>query len=359
MLNGHQPRRLVPAILTAGVTVAALVVATPSVGQADPEPTRQSLNQVMAQVDDLEEKAEIATERANELRDEVRQIRARVEALSGDVDRERKAVDELRVQVGQFAAAQYRAGGIDTTTALFLADAPDDFLSRLSTTETVNEQQSGSLAVLRSRQKAFDEKQAAAQAELTRLQQVQSDAKAKRSEADQKLAESRELLARLTAAQRERVRQREAAAERASRSGDRTGGSTGDGTGGEDGPVELPPASGRGATAVAFAKAQLGKPYVFGAAGPGAYDCSGLTMAAWAAAGVSLPHSSRNQYYSVSHKVSISQLQPGDLVIFYSSMHHVGIYVGNGMVIHAPHTGDVVRYAPLSYMPFAGAVRPG
>ena len=98
---------------------------------------------------------------------------------------------------------------------------------------------------------------------------------------------------------------------------------------------------------------------MFGAAGPNAYDCSGLTMAAWNAAGVSLPHSSRNQYASVSTKVSSSDLWPGDLVIFYSTMHHVGIYAGGGMVIHAPNSRSVVKYEQVSNMPFAGAVRPG
>ena len=85
---------------------------------------------------------------------------------------------------------------------------------------------------------------------------------------------------------------------------------------------------------MAFAKAQVGKPYIWAAAGPNAYDCSGLTMAAWGKAGVVMAHGSRDQYADFP-KVSSSQLQPGDLVLFYSDMHHVGIYVGNGMVIHA------------------------
>ena len=360
MLNGPVPRRVVPGALVAAA-VSLVLVLIPGAGQADPAPT---ISQVRAQVHDLQEQAEMAAESANELRDQVKEIRTQLVVLNADVTRQQKAVDERRAQVGQFAAAQYRAGGIDTTTQLFLAKAPDDFLARLSTTESVNQQQAGSLATLAAEQKKLDEKKAAEKAELQRLAQAKESSDAKYKEAAEKLREGKALLARLTERERQRLaaidaaqERRQAAAVRASRDEQR-----------ESQPSQTQtqtqtqtdvPASGRGAVALAFAKAQLGKPYVFGAAGPNAYDCSGLTMAAWAAAGVSLPHSSRNQYYSVSTKVSISDLRPGDLVIFYSTMHHVAIYAGNGMVIHAPHTGSVVKYEQMSYMPFAGAVRPG
>jgi cell wall-associated NlpC family hydrolase len=120
------------------------------------------------------------------------------------------------------------------------------------------------------------------------------------------------------------------------------------------------PASGRAKLAVNFAYAQLGKPYEWAADGPGSYDCSGLTMAAWRAAGVSLPHSSGMQYGYGTH-VSQSQLQPGDLVFFYSPISHVGLYIGGGKMIHAPRPGDVVKITSISgsYMPYVGATRPG
>jgi peptidoglycan DL-endopeptidase CwlO len=106
------------------------------------------------------------------------------------------------------------------------------------------------------------------------------------------------------------------------------------------------PASGRAAAAVQFALAQVGDAYVYGAAGPDAWDCSGLTMGAWAAAGVSLPHSSSAQMGS-GMPVSASQLQPGDLVFYYSPVSHVGIYAGDGRVLNASRTGQPVKYSKL------------
>ena len=115
----------------------------------------------------------------------------------------------------------------------------------------------------------------------------------------------------------------------------------------------------RGAAAVAFAKAQLGKPYKYGSSGPGSFDCSGLTLSAWKAAGVTLPRTSQQQF-AIGTKVAKADLRPGDLVFFYSSKPtHVAIYVGDGVLIHAPRAGKDVEYSKLTYMPFSGARRPG
>jgi peptidoglycan DL-endopeptidase CwlO len=118
-----------------------------------------------------------------------------------------------------------------------------------------------------------------------------------------------------------------------------------------------PPVKAGAATAVNTAKAQLGKPYQWGGAGPDNFDCSGLTMYAWHAGGVLLPHSAAMQYDAIAH-ISVSQLQPGDLVFFYTPIEHVGIYVGGGQMIDAPYTGAVVRYDSI-YNPYlVGAGRP-
>ncbi|MFF7246962.1 NlpC/P60 family protein [Embleya sp. NPDC008237] len=115
--------------------------------------------------------------------------------------------------------------------------------------------------------------------------------------------------------------------------------------------------SSKAAQAVAFAKAQIGKPYVYGATGPNAYDCSGLVQAAYKSAGISLPRVTNDQFAADPH-VSVANLQPGDLVFFYSGISHVGIYIGDGKMVHAANPRKPVEIASISTMPIAGATRP-
>ena len=129
----------------------------------------------------------------------------------------------------------------------------------------------------------------------------------------------------------------------------------------DTGPITAPPpVSGEGASAaIAAAESVLGTPYVYAGASPEqGFDCSGLTMWSWAHGGVSLPHSSAAQYAALPH-VDKSQLQPGDLVFFYNPIHHVGLYVGGGMMIDAPHTGTVVQRRAVEWSVYTGAARPG
>ncbi len=120
----------------------------------------------------------------------------------------------------------------------------------------------------------------------------------------------------------------------------------------------VPVAGSKGKRALAFAKAQLGKPYKWAGVGPNSYDCSGLVLAAWRSVGVSMPRTSQQQFRS-GHRILKSQLRAGDLVFFYgSSPSHVGLYAGDGMIIHSPRPGKRVEYMKMSYMPYSGAVRP-
>nr|WP_237534487.1 C40 family peptidase [Streptomyces sp. SID3343] len=123
-------------------------------------------------------------------------------------------------------------------------------------------------------------------------------------------------------------------------------------------PAKDVPASGRAAAAIAFAKAQIGKPYAPRGTGPGSYDCSGLTQASWKAANVNL---SRTTWTQVNDgpRISKSALQPGDLVFFFADNSHVGIYIGGGQIVHAPRPGKNVTIAPVDSMSFYAAVRPG
>ena len=122
----------------------------------------------------------------------------------------------------------------------------------------------------------------------------------------------------------------------------------------------VPASNSRAAAAVAFAQAQIGKPYIFGATGPGGYDCSGLTMSAWKAAGVTIPRTATAQMQGLK-AVPASAAEPGDLVFFYgdsSYVNHVGLYIGGGMVIHASRPGSPIAIAPVSSMPVVSYARP-
>ncbi|GAA2757711.1 C40 family peptidase [Actinopolymorpha rutila] len=361
---------------TTTATLAALVALPGSSSYA--EPSTRSISEVRQQVDDLYAKAEKVTEQANELGDKMTVINRRVRSLDADVSRQQQRVSALRGNIGQFAAAQYRAGNVDMTAQLAVSKDPNEYLARMRTVKVVDAQQGDMLRQLQEGQKRLAEQRAARSAELASYREAKSQADARRKTALKNAAEAKALLARLTAEQKrriaaaERAAQEKAAREQAAREKAQARSTRGSGSGGRTTPksdlpsnpgpaprpAPVPSGSGRGATALAFAKAQLGEPYVFGADGPNSWDCSGLTMGAWRSAGVSLPHSSRSQY-AISTKISKSQLQPGDLVLFYSDRHHVGIYAGNGMVIHAPRPGKTVEYIKMKYMPYAGAVRPG
>ncbi|MDX6202290.1 MAG: peptidoglycan DL-endopeptidase CwlO [Frankiales bacterium] len=202
--------------------------------------------------------------------------------------------------------------------------------------------------------KAAEAAAAAALAEAQKAAAAAAAAKAAaEQEAAQRAADQRRQAAVKAAAQRQASAQESTGG--SSGGGSSGGGSSGGGSSGGSSGSAGPPSS-RAATAVAAAYQQLGAPYDWAADGPAAFDCSGLTAYAWAAAGVTLPHSSQAQFGVGAH-VSRSQLAPGDLVFFGSPIHHVGIYVGNGNMIDAPQTGDVVRVQSINRSDYAGAVR--
>jgi cell wall-associated NlpC family hydrolase len=188
----------------------------------------------------------------------------------------------------------------------------------------------------------LDQDKAEASADLQQVQKTRDQMAQKKADIDAKEKQAQSLLDSLTPAQHTQYVQQQTQQNQQNLKP----------------PTTLPPASNaRAGIAVAFAKSQLGKPYVYGADGPSSFDCSGLTMAAWGAAGVSMSHSSSAQAYEFP-QVSLADAQPGDLFIYYGSLHHVGIFVGHGVVVHAPYPGTTVQYAPASSMPIAMIVRP-
>ena len=341
--------------LLAGLLLAIFGISVlPGAAAAGP---KANLNQVQRQVDQLNRQAEQAAERYNtakvELTDTTRQLRAARNKYAAT----KRRLDAMQVLVGRIAVASYKSGGLDSSVQLLLSDNPTGFLRQAADLTQVTKHQDHLLADMQSARlsAAVDRKAVAEQ--QARAQDLQSKIAAEKRTVEGKLATAQALLGRLQAKQRLQLMSiRQAATDRAlgARS-DAMRASRSSRNG--DFPTYDGPASGRAAVAVKTAFAQLGDPYVWGAAGPGSFDCSGLTMYSWGAAGVSLPHSSSAQYSVVQH-VAISDLQPGDLVFYYSPISHVGIYIGGGRVIDAPYPGLSVHISGLNSMPLVGAGRP-
>ncbi|MDQ1601128.1 MAG: peptidoglycan DL-endopeptidase CwlO [Actinomycetota bacterium] len=341
--------------LLAGLLLAVFGISVlPGAAAAGP---KANLNQVQRQVDQLNHQAEQAAERYNtakvKLTDTTRQLRAARNKYAAT----QRRLDAMKVLVGRIAVASYKSGGLDSSVQLLLSDDPTEFLRQAADLTQVTKHQDHLLVDMQAaRLSAAVDRKAVAEKQA-RAQDLQGEIAAEKRTIEGKLATAQALLGRLEAKQRAQLMSiRQAATDRAlgARSDAmRASRSSRDG----DFPTYDGPASGRAAVAVKTAFAQLGDPYQWGAAGPGSFDCSGLTMYSWGAAGVSLPHSSSAQYSAVPH-VSISNLQPGDLVFYYSPISHVGIYIGGGRVIDAPYPGLSVHISGLYSMPLVGAGRP-
>ena len=327
---------------------------------AGPTFADQDVESVQTRVDALYHQAEVASERYNDARLEMKRARTRLGALESDLRRQQARVDDVRKQVAASVVTQYQGQALSSTTQVLLSDDPDSFLSQLSTISEYNDQQSQIMADFAVQAKQLELRQAAAEREVRRIAATKEQLGAEKAEIDDKAARAKELLGTLKAEEAAKAR----AAARASRSADRAAAASAAAPSAPEAAAPAPasatapaPASGRAAAAVAYALAQVGDAYVFGAAGPSAFDCSGLTMMAWRQAGVSLPHSSSAQMGSGT-PVSQSQLQPGDLVFYYSPVSHVGMYIGNGQMVHAATSGQPVKVASLDSMgSFSGARR--
>lgn len=257
--------------------------------------------------------------------------------------------ERVREALGRAAAARYEGGSFSTTGALLTSGSGDDYLNQLETLSMISTQTAQLVSQLTVAQRQAD-------GTKKRAEQLLAGASAKRDALDKdrrkvqgQIDKYRSLLGTLTAAEQAAYRQQAVP-------------SVSTATVAQmrmafNGPAS-PVTSAAAAQAVRFALAQVGKPYVFGASGPDAYDCSGLTGAAWASAGVSLPHSAALQY-NYGHHVSFDELRPGDLMFFYQPIGHVTIYVGNGLMVSAPQSGENVSVVPANEFgnQFVGATR--
>ncbi|MDI2126801.1 C40 family peptidase [Yinghuangia seranimata] len=333
-------------LATAAATVTGVIAfAAPS--HADPAPT---VAQVQEQVNQLNHEVSKQTDLFNGVQEKIEKLQKDSNATQDRVAQEQAAMSQLRDQLGTMASEQYRTGGIPPELQLALSGNPGDYLSRAQMIDQLDSQQATKLQQIAAQARMLQQDRAEASAQLAELDGLRQDLNAKKGEIQEKLNKAQTLLNTLTAAERQKVL--DAADQADSRTTDRSSR--------DNSRTDLPnvPASPRAAEAIAFARAQIGKPYGWGKEGPASFDCSGLTKAAWAAADVSLPRTTWDQI-NAGTRVSKADLQPGDLVFFYSDISHVGLYIGDGLMIHAPHSGTTIKIAPISQMPFYGAVRPG
>ncbi|MGA6221156.1 NlpC/P60 family protein [Streptomyces umbrinus] len=363
-----------PAIATAALTSVALLSQTANASPSE-EP-RPSLEEVEKKVGDLYRQAETASEKYNAAKEKTTKQKKRVDTLLDDVARRTEKLNDAREELGTFAAAQYRTGAAAPDTAsLLLADNPQDYFDQTQLMDRLTSRQKQSVDDYVTQQTATTEKRQEASESLETLTRTQSSLKTSKADVQRKLATARDLLSKLTTEEKarlaaiERQKQEEAqrkadelarqqaadAERRRQEAAQGTGTSTGSGS--ASGTSGSAASTAKADKALAFARAQVGKPYVWGASGPGSYDCSGLTQAAWKAAGVTLPRTTWDQV-KAGTTVSVNSAQPGDLVFFYDDISHVGVYIGDGMMIHAPKPGAYVREESIYYMPIHSVVRP-
>ncbi|MEU3123576.1 NlpC/P60 family protein [Streptomyces albidoflavus] len=371
-------------LTTAALTSVALLSQTAQAAPQRPA-AKPSLEEVQKKVDRLYREAGTATQKYNAAQERTKTQRAKVDKLLDGVAKRADKLNAARGELGAFAAAQYRSGGVSETATLLLADDPQSWFDQNQLMNRLTQRQKAVIDDYQTQQAEAGRERAKAARQLESLTESQRALKDSKREVQGKLAEARTLLSELTAEEKERLaeieRKKQAEAERKAkeraekeeaerkareaaeekeREESGSGSGSGSGTGTGSGGGSTAPDSSYAAKAekvIAFARAQMGKPYVWGAAGPDSFDCSGLTQAAWKTAGISLPRTTWDQV-GVGQKAPVDNAQPGDLVFFYDDISHVGIYIGGGEMIHAPKPGADVRVESIYYMPIHSVVRP-
>ncbi|MFF2080433.1 NlpC/P60 family protein [Kitasatospora sp. NPDC058162] len=350
-----------------GFAAAAVALSAQSGAHADPQPTK---DQVKEQVDQLNEQAEQATEKYNAAQEKQQELEKQVSGMQDQVARQQAQVTDLQGGLAEIAGEQYRNGGISPTVQLMFSSTPDNFLNQAGALNQAGSTQKNQLKQLQEQQRKLDQDRTEAQGKLAELESTTTQLKASKDEVQNKLKAAQDLLNTLTEQERQAIKAAEdkaaadaaakaaaakpATPDRASRDNSRSD----LGSGSTAAPVKIAPGSSHGAAALAAAATKVGSPYIWGAVGPGSFDCSGLMVWAFNQAGVSLPRTSQEQAGAGTRIGSdISQAQPGDMLIFYGDAHHVGIYAGNGQVLHAPKPGASVRYEAVSNMPLSSIVR--
>jgi Cell wall-associated hydrolases (invasion-associated proteins) len=317
-----------------GMSVAVLIAQGGLAGPAAADP-RPTIAEAKARLAKLEDRADQAVDRYNEANERWKKTRKRYRQLDAEYKRQQEKVLQMRANITSLVVTAYQ--GADTLNLGGIAGSadPHQMLSGLAMLSQLSATRAGAISGYEQAVKDLAKRRAEARAALQEAADDREEFRKKRDEVEKLVKEQERLLRRL--------------------------GTYKTGNPNSTGLKYTGPASGNARTALQFAFAQIGKPYRYGGTGPGAWDCSGLTQAAWRAAGVNLPRTTTQQWaWGASRRVSMDALQPGDL-LFSNSLGHVGIYVGGGKMVHAPRTGDVVKITTLAAYGmhrFIGAVRP-
>lgn len=307
--------------------LATGVLAGPAAAQ-QPNP-----DQVVKQLKEAQQQAEALTQQWHAAKDDLKAKKAETEATRQAAASAKQVEDRFRAGLDVVASSFYESGNLDQLNALLASDSPQQYLDKLFVLETLAADHrvtlEQTLAVVEQTRRA----EAAANDAIAKAQQATDEIEKRKREAEIRISEVQKLVSRLTPAQREAR--------------------LGPDLGGPLGPIV---GSGKGPAALRAALTKMGRPYQWGAEGPNSFDCSGLTQWAFKQVGVNLPRSTHEQV-KVGTPVSKGSLQAGDLVFFYADNHHMGIYAGEGKVLNAVQTGDVVRYSDLDARPFYAARR--
>jgi cell wall-associated NlpC family hydrolase len=339
-MPSHRAPKISPrktsAFAIAGVAAGSVLLMQPGTAQAETlQQAQNDYNQKMQQSEAASEAYDAATAKAATLQKQVN-------ALQAQISTETAEMASLQRAMGLQAAQQYQTGGMSQTLQLALNSSPEAYLNKALASNEMSDQEAQLLKKLAAEKAQIAQDQKLASSALAQQQSQTALAAQKKKQAATEADAAKQLLNSLTASQQAVIKKAQSGVSASSVT------------------ITQVAPDARAAAAVAYAKSKLGDTYIYGATGPDTFDCSGLTQASWAAAGVSIERTAEEQYDSLPH-VSTSDLQPGDL-LFYDygeGITHVAIYVGNGMAIHAPHTGTVVQYGAVNVIgPLAGAARP-
>ncbi|MGW1134735.1 NlpC/P60 family protein [Streptomyces griseoluteus] len=373
---GRGKRGLLAAAVTVVCAVTVLAVpgtafASAPAAPADPSPAPSAsatsapavtpapvpdaeLEKVRARLDGLYHDAAVATDAYNAAEEKTRKQSVQLARLEKRTDTARKKLAELKDQAGAAARAQYRDSGMPPMARFLLSDDPERFADGAGTLLNGARATKKLIAETDRVERELKRDTDDAAARWKKLERDRKDKAAARKTVQARIKAAEKLESRLEKKEKERLAELE---RQAARKAQTAWLDTGVLKKKADAASATADATSAGARAVAFATAQLGKPYVWGAEGPDSFDCSGLTSQAWADAGTPIPRTSQEQWSQLRH-VDVTEMRPGDLIIYFADATHVGMYVGNGKIIHAPRPGRTVTVAGAGTMPILGVVRP-